>query len=74
MKIIFDDRKKVFLINMENSSYAMGITSLGFLKHLHWGGRTARVGDYFLKPASEVEKTIVGIDNAYEPGLEIKKT
>ncbi|MCL2059926.1 MAG: alpha-galactosidase [Oscillospiraceae bacterium] len=73
MNITYDAGKKVFLLNAEHSSYAMGITALGFLKHLHWGAQARRIEDFFLKPLSEVEKTIVGIDNAHEPGLEIKK-
>lgn len=73
MGIIFDEKNKVFLLNTENTSYAVGITPLGYLKHLHWGEAISCTDDFLLAPGYLVEKNLMGIHNDYEPDELLKK-
>ena len=45
MSIIFDEEKKIFLLNTEHTSYAFGISVAGLPVNLHWGGRIDRLED-----------------------------
>lgn len=46
MGIVYDKQSKVFLLNTATTTYAMGITDLGYLTHLHWGGRIGSPDDF----------------------------
>jgi alpha-galactosidase len=72
MNISYEESRKVFLIGMETTSYAMLVTPLGFLKHLHWGGAVKRPQDFNLIPDYYVPKVIVGQDTSVEPDSPIK--
>ena len=43
--IVFDDRRKVFLIRTAHSSYAFGLASSSSLVNLHWGGKLKNIND-----------------------------
>ena len=43
--IQFDDKRKVFLLKTDHSSYAFGLDKNGLFVHLHWGGRVEGVGE-----------------------------
>ena len=58
--VVFDGKRKVFLLRMNNSSYALGLVSNGALVNLHWGGKLRDTNDvpeprethYFQQPHS----------------------
>lgn len=43
--IEYDGKRKVFLLQTDNSSYALGLASSGELVNLHWGGRLRDTDD-----------------------------
>ena len=45
MSIIFDKENNAFLLHTPNMTYAMEVTSLGYLRSTHWGGRVERACD-----------------------------
>ena len=73
MRISYDEGRRIFLIRTENTGYAMGVTALGYLKHLHWGGPVVGPADFLLQSDSYLEKNIVGIDGSGDPDQDIKK-
>lgn len=45
MGIVFDQERKLFLLQMANTTYAMNIEDNGLLRHNYWGGKVERPGD-----------------------------
>ena len=43
--IAFDGKRKVFLLQTDNSSYAFGLASNGAFVNLHWGGKLKDIND-----------------------------
>jgi alpha-galactosidase len=50
--IAYDDERHIFLIRMENSSYAFGEGARGLLFNLHWGGMIENINDIPEAPTS----------------------
>lgn len=73
MQILYDDKLKVFLINTENTSYAMCVTELGYLKHLHWGGPVGGAGDLSSFVKRSEAKAAAGLSGTEQAGLEIRR-
>ena len=44
-RIVIDNEKKCFLINVQTSSYAFAVNKKGVLINLHWGGRVEHIDD-----------------------------
>lgn len=49
MGIQFDDRRKIFLLTTQNSTYQMKVDRYGFLLHLYYGKRTEQAAEYILQ-------------------------
>lgn len=49
MSIQFDEKRKIFLLMTQNSSYQMKVDEYGFLLHLYYGKRTGQNAEYILQ-------------------------
>lgn len=63
MAIIFDEKKRIFSIMTQNTTYQMKVDSYGFLLHLYYGAKITVSADYLIHPC---DRGFSG--NPYEAG------
>lgn len=65
MSIIFDESKKMFLLQAKDTSYAMQVSESGYLCHVYWGKKV-----YNLYPENIVRK----INHSMSPNTDGRDT
>lgn len=44
MRVVFDEKNKVFLLHTQNTTYAIAVTEDKYVNHLYYGKKTGRYG------------------------------